>query len=288
MRGSVAWLTTKYIMHLETQVNAGIASELTLRQRRGLLRELKERYGEYSMMMPTHEVIKLRDSLSMTPGKADNMIKAIRAMYKWGCEYGITPNNPALGVSRFNQNKGGAKPWSVEDLKKYRTIHLPGTPAHLCLTLFMFTACRISDAYRLGRDNEITRNGILGLSWQPQKKGSALVEIPMLPPLIKATRAATVQGKTYLLTEHGKPFRSAEGLRNRFKKWCLAAGLDDRTSHGIRKAAGKLLAEEGCTQYEVMAVHGHAEAKTSETYTGSAERWRLARQAMQRLEAMEW
>ncbi|MCH2274181.1 MAG: hypothetical protein MK397_05615, partial [Thalassospira sp.] len=71
-------------------------------------------------------------------------------------------------------------------------------------------------------------------------------------------------------------------------KWCLDADLPDLSSHGIRKGAGKLLAEEGCTQYEIMAVHGHAEAKTSETYTSGAERWKLARQAMKRLEGMEW
>src|SRR5690606_24713414 len=121
--------------------------------------------------------------------------------------------------------------------------------AHLCITLFMFTACRISDAYRLGRGNEFTRDGALGLGWQPQKKGSSYVEIPVLPPLHKATRATTVQGNAYMLTEYGQPFKSAEGLRNRFKKWCLEADLPDLSSHGIRKAAGKLLAEEGCTQY---------------------------------------
>ncbi|MBR9779823.1 MAG: tyrosine-type recombinase/integrase [Rhodospirillales bacterium] len=295
VRGSLDWLVGSYVENLEAMVEAGLASVLTLKQRRSLLKELcnrtnsdGRRFGQYRMDMPTFEIVKAHEALATTPGKADNMLKAVRAMYKWSCLRGITRVNPATGVSRFNINRGGARPWTVDDLRQYRAIHLPGTSAHLCITLFMFTACRISDAYRLGRGNEFTRDGVLGLGWQPQKKGSSYVEIPILPPLFKATRATTVQGNAYMLTEYGQPFKSAEGLRNRFKKWCLEADLPDLSSHGIRKAAGKLLAEEGCTQYEIMSVHGHAEAKTSETYTSGAERWRLARQAMKRLEGMEW
>ena len=295
VRGSLDWLVASYLDSLEAKVDAGLASDLTLKQRRPLLLDLcnrldssGHRFGQYRMEMPTFEIVKAHEAMASTPGTADNMLKAVRAMYKWSSERGITRVNPATGVSRFNVNRGGARPWTVEDLRQYRSVHLPGSTAHLCITLFMFTACRISDAYRLGRGNEFTRDGVLGLGWQPQKKGSSYVEIPVLPPLYKATRTATVQGNAYLLTEYGQPFKSAEGLRNKLKKWCLDADLPDLSSHGIRKGAGKLLAEEGCTQYEIMAVHGHAEAKTSETYTSGAERWKLARQAMKRLEGMEW
>jgi integrase len=160
--------------------------------------------------------------------------------------------------------------------------------AHLCLTLFMFTACRISDAIKLGRTHEFERAGIKGLGWQPTKKGSAFVEIPMLPPLFTATRVMTVQGPTYLLTEYGTPFKSPEGLRNRFRKWCDEAGLNHLSSHGIRKATGNLLAQEGASQYQIMSIHGHTQAKTSEVYTKGVERWRLAADAMSSLSSMDW
>ncbi|RJL02345.1 hypothetical protein D3P06_11375 [Paracoccus aestuarii] len=44
-------------------------------------------------------------------------------------------------------------------------------------------------------------------------------------------------------------------------------GLDNRSSHGVRKAAGHLLAQEGCSQNQIMTVHGHTQARTSEVYT---------------------
>ena len=295
MRGSLDRLVLSFLESLERDVTHGQASILTLHQKRGLLNELRDmrdddgdRYGQCAMEIPQHHLIRIRDRMRDTPSKANNMMKAVRVMFKWACERGITASNPGIGIAPCREKAIGAVPWTVEDLRKYRAAHPPGTPAHLCLTLFMFTACRISDAVRLGRGNEFTRAGITGIGWQPKKKNARFVEIPMLPPLMTATRASTVQGQTYLLTEHGRPFKSSEGLRQRLKKWCDSAGLENRSSHGIRKAAGALLAEEGCTVYEVMSVHGHASPKTSEIYTRGAERWKLAQSATARLAAMEW
>lgn len=152
----------------------------------------------------------------------------------------------------------------------------------------MFTACRISDAIRLGRGHETVIEGVRALRWQPAKRGSAEVAIPLLPPLYRATRAAKAQGDTYLLNYKGRPFATPDSLGQMFRRWCREAGLDDRSSHGIRKAAGHLLAQEGCSQYQIMTVHGHTQAKTSEVYTRGAERWRLARDAMAAMEAMDW
>ncbi|NSX55259.1 hypothetical protein [Parasulfitobacter algicola] len=117
----------------------------------------------------------------------------------------------------------------MDDLK----VYCEGTTEHLCLTLFMFTACRISDTVVLGRGNEFERSGIRDTGWQPKKKGSAKVEIPILPPLYKATLAVTVHGSTYLLTKQGKPFNSPDALGQMFRRWSKEAGLEARSSHGI-------------------------------------------------------
>ncbi len=203
VRESLDWLTAKYLDSLQSKVDAELASPLTLMQRRGLLLELCDRinddgnrFGNCQMSIPTSEIYKVHEALGNTPGKADNLLKSIKAMYRWSKRTGTSHTNPAEGVERYNINRGGATPWSVDDLKKYRSVHMPGTNAHLCITLFMFTACRISDAYRLGREHEFSRDGMLGIGWQPKKKGSKFVAIPMLTPLVKATRAPTIQGQT--------------------------------------------------------------------------------------------
>lgn len=297
--GTVGWMVEQYLAHLAAQVASGTASELTLKQRRSLCARLiteqstsgrsnGKPYGELPMEIPPHELLALRDRMMATPGAAKNMFKMLKAMYRWAVERQHCQQNPAAAINVEYRSQGGATPWTTDDLLAYRKVHKPGSMAHLCLTLFMFTACRIGDAYRLGRAMEIKRDGQTWLEWTPGKKGSRPVSIPMLPPLQRAISAQSVIGATYLLTERGEPFRSPEALRNRLKKWMEEAKIEGRSSHGIRKAAGHLLALNGATQYEIMAVHGHAQASTSQVYTETVDRMKLAAQAGGKMAGWDW
>lgn len=298
--GTVGWILRTYLDHLSRMVRAGQASPLTLKQRRGHVdfilaqrstqpRTRGQAYEGLPMTIPPAELLALQDRMVATPGKARNVWKTLCAAYDHAVARRHITQNPPRAVARpAYRSQGGATPWTLEDLTRYRKAHPPGTMAHLALTLFMFTACRISDAYALGRAQEERHNGALWLAWQPAKKGSRFVRIPVLPPLERAIRTQTVVGPAYLLTAHGRPFASPEALRNRFKSWCRTAGLEDRSSHGIRKAAGHLLALHGATQYEIMAVHGHANAATSQVYTESVERMRLSGMAVSKLAGLEW
>lgn len=57
---------------------------------------------------------------------------------------------------------------------------------------------------------------------------------------------------------------------------------DQYSSHGIRKAVGTFLAEAGCTQYEIMALHGHGDPKASEIFTRSVDSRKLVESALGR------
>lgn len=284
---SLSWLVAKFDTAMQERVDAGQMHPGTRKQRMAFLRALCARYGDKHMLMPRAKVIEHRDSLRATPGAADNAVKTIRALYAWAIEVGLVKDNPASGVPKINKGKG-AVPWSIDDLRQFRERHPLGTMPHLALTLFMFTACRIGDIHLLGRANEVKENGVTYLDWQPQKAGSARVVIPMLPPLVRAIEAQTVVGQTYLINGWGKPFASSAAFGNWFRDRVHEAKLTNRTPHGIRKAAGELLALEGATQYHIMAIHGHTQAKTSEVYTAGVNRRRLAEEAMEKLRSMEW
>lgn len=296
---SLAWLMDQFEDWMEKRVQAGLLHPSTLQQRRQFYARLREPHGNKDMRMPPEAIAKIRDDLIATPGAADNMVKALRAMFAWAChrERGLLKVNPATGIEKVNQGKG-AVPWTVQDLQQYRDCHPRGTPAHLALSLFMFTACRISDAVLLGPKNETRIKDVPHLDWVPAKKGSSRVIIPIMPPLQTAIDAATITGPTYLVTERGVPFNTTNSFDNRFRKWIIKAGLYEldangvkratRSSHGIRKATGHLLALEGASQYHIMAIHGHAEAKTSEIYTHGVSRQLLALEAMDMLSGMRW
>lgn len=293
---SLDWLVGRYMDFLGKMVEAGQMSAATLKQRRSVLTRLcdyvgedGDRYGDCDMDAPPSAFVEIRDSWAEHPGAADNLIKSIRAVYTWAMERGTIKHNPAAGISAINRNpKGGAVPWTAADLKKFREYHPAGTTAHLWLTIQAFTACRIGDALWLGRDQEVLISGQSHLKWQPRKKGSAPVIIPILPPLFKATRARVVVGATYLLTDKGTPFTSTEALRVRVQRWCDAAGLPGRSSHGIRKAMGEMMAEAGCTQHQIMAVMAHTQAKTSEIYTKGAARQIMAADGIKALANLDW
>ncbi len=277
---SVAWLVDLYLKHCEHLVEAGLMSPKTERKKSAALRKVREEYGEMDMNIPRSETIKMRDARIATPAAADDLVKHISTMYTWAVETNKCEVNPAQGIGKIDPGKGGADAWSIEDLNKYRAFHQPGTTAHLALTMLMFTAGRIGDMRLLGRHNESVRDGIRWLSWQPEKKGSKYVSIPMLEPLFRATRSVKVLGPTYLLTAYGKPYSGGDSLSARFISWCDQAGLKGRSAHGIRKAAGNLLAQSGATQHQIMAIHGHAEAQTSEIYTRDVARSKMAADAI--------
>lgn len=280
-------LVQDYIAALEVSVEGGNASPHTLRQRRNLmlracdaLSPQGERMGSLHCDMPREAMVHIRDHWGARTAQADNCIKAFRAAYEWATERGRVQENPTTGVRRVHRNKGGATPWTPADLKKFLKHHKEGSTPRLWLLLALFTGARRGDLTVLGRSHETQREGITWLDWQPAKKGSAPASLPMAPQLLQATRTMRVQGRTYLLNKHGRPFRTPEVLGNSVQIWTAEAGLTKRSSHGLRKALGGLLGEMGCSELQIMSILSHTEPTTSSIYTKSAERRRLASEAM--------
>lgn len=63
------------------------------------------------------------------------------------------------------------------------------------------------------------------------------------------------------------------------RKWRRSAGLPEGiSSHGVRKSVGSIMVEADCSNYQIMAVHGHSDPRSSEIYTRRARRRKLAEQ----------
>jgi integrase len=71
------------------------------------------------------------------------------------------------------------------------------------------------------------------------------------------------------------------GFGNVFREWCNEADLPKRcSSHGLRKAACRRLAEAGCSEHEIAAISGHESLAEVRRYTRAASRARMAKSAM--------
>ncbi len=286
---SISWLAEAHLDYVNKEVANGLKSPITLKEKIKLYNRLKNYCGEYNVDMPRSEVIRIRDDMAGTPAYADKMMQCIRVLFDWGMERDYCGANPATGIKNIDRGKGGAVVWTRAEVSRYLKHHEAGTAAHTTMMILLCTACRIGDAISLGRDNEfVGDDGVRYLGWQPAKKGSTYVEIPMVPSLHEATRASKIQGGTYLLNKYGRPMKTAGVLGQMFKRWNHQAGIEGKTAHGIRKSVATILADMGFSQYHVMSVLSHTEAQTSEIYTKQVNRRDLAREAMSEFAKIDW
>jgi integrase len=108
--------------------------------------------------------------------------------------------------------------------------------------------------------------------------------IPIHSELQKALAVASRERATIISTEYGRPF-TVDGFSRFMRDAIKAAGLPlDCQPHGLRKAAGRRLAEAGCTAHEIMAVLGHKSLSEAERYTRDADQEAMASAALAKLE----
>lgn len=297
-RGTLDAMCDAFLKWMEGQVDAGNLSPLTLSGRRtGLTQACDtrspdgDRVGALDADLPREAFIHIRDGFGGRTGAAETCLKALRAAYKWSQDRGYPANSPVFTVKSEHKQKGGAQPWSSTDVEKFLTAHEPGTMARLWFCLAYATHGRIGDMKDLGPSNEAIHDGTRYIEWQPSKKGSAFVSIPLDDFLAEEIERHTFD-KTYLTTEYRRPFASSGSLDNRVRKWIVEAGLvgeegkANRSQHGIRKGVAALMAENGATEYELMSSFGWTEAKTAGIYTKKFQRRGAATAASKRLPAM--
>ena len=292
--GYLAWLSEQINdTEIESQFKP---SPLTLKGYRPLLNracDIKDldgdRIGSLDADLPKEAFVHIRDSFGSKTGSADNCLKALRAAYRWGEERSGFPDISAIfDVKKVHKNRGGATPWAVADMRRFLQHHGPGTMARLWFLLSLNVLPRIGDVYRLGPEHILwSSTGDAVLSFQPSKKGSAHVEVPVLRQLLEELKLHP-ERDMFIGNKAGGRFASAEVVRNKIQDWTAEAGLPrGRTQHGIRKGAAELLAAAGATQYEIMALMSHTQAQTSEIYTRKVERAGLAARAIERISCLD-
>jgi integrase len=228
------------------------------------------------------DVERSRDKRAETPGAADKLVKYLRALFTWAIKKELATINPASGIDKINESEGWHT-WSPEEVQAYREHHRIGTKARLALELMLNVGARISDACRIGRQHE--SNGWLKfVAWKNRnKKSRRTIECPITPDLRAAIDGTETGDLTYLINDLGKAF-TIDGLGNKVRDWCDAAGLPQCSSHGLRKAAAVILAENGATAPELCAIFGWSKLETAEVYIREAQKRKMVGNAFVRLD----
>jgi integrase len=275
--GSLSDLVASYYKSPEWR---GIG-ESTKRTYRGPIEKLRAKHGDKPISgLERRHVMAILAEKAETPAAANNLRKRFAQLLDHAIALDWIKTNPARLVKPYKIESGGYHTWDEGELARFFEFHEPGTLAHRAVTLMLYTGAARVDAVKLGPWN-IKDDRIEYRRQKTMRSNGVKVSIPIHPDLAEVL-ADLPKDQPFLATAYGKP-RSPDGLGNAMRDWCDRAGLSVCSSHGLRKACARRLAEAGASAHEIMAVTGHKTLAEVQRYTETATREGLADSAMGKL-----
>lgn len=252
----------------------------TQRNYRSILDRFREQHGAKSAVtVGAHHLEAIFASMAGRPGATRNLRKRLNRVFRLAVRLGWRRDNPITETEAPRTKSSGFPPWTEEEITAYLAYWGPGTRERLALLLLLCLGQRRGDTRLMGRQHMVGPNRIRVI----QQKGGAELVIRIHPDLL-AEMALHPKAMTFVTTQYGAPF-SAAGFTQWFVERAVMAGIRARTPHGLRKAAGRRLAEAGCTSHQIMSILGHKSLSEAERYTRDARQTLLADEAMDKLEA---
>jgi integrase len=255
-------------------------SMATRRQRENILRQVIETAGQQPYTAVTEATIAAgRDRRGKTPFQARHFLDTMRGLFEWAREAQFVKSNPASSIKYPLLRSGEGFPvWTEDDVAAYEARWPLGTRQRVWIALLLYTGLRRGDAVRLGRQH--MRGDVASIKTQ-KSGGKVEVTLPLLSPLTEALRAGPIGELAYICGSNGKPM-TKESFGNAFSEACRAAGVR-KSAHGLRKIGATRAANNGATVPQLNAIFGWTGGKMASLYTQSADRVRLAREAIGKL-----
>jgi integrase len=275
--GTLAWLIARY----RDSAAWAMLSVATKRQRENIFLHVIKSVGEEQYSGFTRrDIAATRDAKRATPNAANNFLKTMRGLFRWALEAGFVDSDPTEGVKGSAPRTEGFHAWSEELIDRFEARWPIGTRERLALAILLYTGLRRGDAARLGRQH--VRNGVILIRTE---KTGVEVAIPILPELAEAIEPMPAMGLSFIATLDGRPL-AKESFGNWFREACKAADVPG-SAHGLRKAGATRIANNGATVAQLEAIYGWSGGKMAALYTRSADRARLAREAIGKLSKVE-
>ncbi len=218
-----------------------------------------------------------------TPAAAHLLLGLIRRLMDLAIVLEMRHDNPTTGVKPYKLKPGGHHTWKEDEIGSYYGLHKLGSIAYLAITLMLYTGVARGDAVNLGWGNVDQEKGRISYRRKKTRRVSEIViDIPIHPDLAEALELCPRDADTFLVGSFGRQI-SAGRLGQLMRIWCDEVGLKQCSSHGLRKACARRLAEAGCTPHQIAAVTGHATLAEVERYTRAADRTGLADAGFEKL-----
>jgi integrase len=257
---------------------------ITQKCHRGIAERLRDAHGSEDVRQLTLADIKaLMAEKADTPSAANNLLKTLRPLLDHAKDdLELIDHNPARDAKKYAiANPDGFHTWTEAEIRRYQEKWEIGTTADLAMALMLYIGAARVDVVKLGWHN-IVQGRMQYRRQKTKNQSGVLIDIPIHPELQKRLDRVPKEYSTFLQTIRGEQ-RSSNGLGNVMRDWCDKAGLPECSSHGLRKAVSRRLAEAGATPHEIMSVTGHKTLAEVERYTSKVSRAGLADRAMDRI-----
>ncbi|MEC9312939.1 MAG: tyrosine-type recombinase/integrase [Pseudomonadota bacterium] len=263
-------------------------SPVTQRTYRNILERFRAEHADKRVaMLEKRHIQKLMGERAATPSAANRLLRMLHILMTHAIDLGWRKDDPTFGVKKLREKTGGFTTWGEEHIAAFLDYHKPGTRAHTALMLLLYTGQRRSDVVKMGPGN--VKDGCIAIV---QQKTGQPVDIPILPPL-QVVLDTLPDTATFLTSDRHSADNgplTPEGFTNWFRKMVQAVTHEENgkqvrslpdglSSHGLRKATCRRLAEHGCSPHEIMSISGHKTLAEVTRYTVAANRKKLAQQA---------
>lgn len=238
---------------------------------------VRERWGKFPVSrLEARHILKWQDELASAPGKANNMLAAVKMLLAFGKPRGFKHQDPAAGVPELKA--GRRRSWTDAELGQFEARWPIGTRERLIFDLALYTGQRRGDLAAM------TRRHIAGdVVEVVQEKTGERVRIPAHASLKASIAAFPSKGLALIQRLDGQPLKVRE-LHDVFSAAVAGAGLPrDCVLHGLRYSMARRLAESDASTHEIQAVTGHKTLAMVEKYTKDANKERLAGAAIAKL-----
>ncbi len=211
------------------------------------------------------------------PGARLSILKMLRVLIRHANRIGWLDRDPSFGIKRPKTQN--IHSWTEDEISQFESRWPVGTKQRLAFALFLYTGQRRSDVHRMTWAD--ISDGTIRVV---QQKTDAKLTIRIHARLAEVLAEAPRDHVTILNTEYGQPF-TVDGFSGFMRDAITDAGLPLACQpHGLRHAAGRRLAEAGCTSKHIMSILGHKTMSEAEKYVSAANQEWLADDAIQILE----
>lgn len=282
--GSVGWVIMKYLASPRF-LSVSDARRKTFGRE---LDWIREQAGDLPMARLEVQHVDALMGRKSGPTAANTVKKNLSTLFRFAAlprasgGRGLRIDNPARHAISRKERRGGYHTATAAEMARFLAYWGPGTKPRLVFLLAQNTGAARVDLSRL--DMNDIRGGCLHYSIQK----TGVEGVYEIGPDLQAELDLLPVGQVHLIAQDGRdrPY-VPESLGNRFKVWAKAAGVPLVTIHSIRKGQATAIAEAGGMENEVMSYLAHATTEEARTYTVAAERRRLTKAGLARLNSAE-